>query len=182
MIARTHHASVSPLIDTPEIGFYPIEKKPGLGYSVINQTFMNTELQEDAPVDSPPEDTATCCQTLSAKVDDTVSRTKAYVRQNPLPVMLGALTFGAALGYLMVLTRREEITFRERLTGAPLQTAREAIYAVLAPVASRLHEGYDSTRENAAKVVSKLQQTPSARAVDSWFDQLGRVSSNLKFW
>ena len=90
---------------------------------------MNAQLQEQAPADFPPEDTAECCQTLSATVDDTVSRTKDYVRRNPVPVMLGALAFGAALGYMLVLTRGEEPTFRERLTGAPLQTAREAIYA-----------------------------------------------------
>lgn len=143
---------------------------------------MNAELQEQVPENFPPEDTAACCQTLSAKVDDTVSRTKAYVRQNPVPVLLGALTFGAALGYLIVMARREEPTFRERLTSEPLQTAREAIYAVLAPVASRLHEGYDSTRESATKALNKLQGTQPARTVDSWVDQLGRVSSNLKFW
>ncbi|CAN5839756.1 hypothetical protein BH11VER1_BH11VER1_37350 [soil metagenome] len=143
---------------------------------------MNAQLQEQAPAEFPPEDTAECCQNLSAKVDDTLSRTKAYVRQNPMPVILGALTFGAALGYLIVMARREEPTFRERLTSEPLQTAREAIYAVLAPVASRLHEGYDSTRENAAKAMSKLQRTQPARTVGSWVDQLGRVSNNLKFW
>lgn len=143
---------------------------------------MNAELQEQ-PEDFPAEDATPCCQTLSAKVDDSVSRTKAYVRENPVPVILGAFAIGATLGYMMALTRRgEEPTFRERLTGEPLQTARETIYAVLAPVASRIHERYDSTRERAAKAMSKLQHTPSARTVDSWFDQLGRVGSNLKFW
>ncbi|MEY4483729.1 MAG: hypothetical protein RL693_1181 [Verrucomicrobiota bacterium] len=143
---------------------------------------MNTELNQRALTDYPPEDVGECCPTMSAKVDDTVSRTKAYVDQNPLPVMLGALAVGAALGYVLVMARREEPTMRERFRDEPLNTAREAIYAVLAPVASRLHEGYDSTRENAGKIMSKLHRTPPARTVDSWFDQLGRVSSNLKFW
>ena len=148
----------------------------------LNHKLMNTEPNQQALTDYPPEDTGESCQTLSAKVDDTVSRTKTYVRQNPVPVMLGALALGAALGYMIALSRREESTLRERLVEEPLHTAREAIYAVLAPVANRLHERYDSTRESAGKALNQLQNTPSARTVDSWFNQLGRVSNNLKFW
>lgn len=143
---------------------------------------MNTEPNQQVLSDYPPEDTGDCCQPLSRKIDDTVSRTKDYVRQNPVPVILGALAFGAALGYTIVMARREEPTFRERFADEPLQTAREAIYAVLAPVAHRLHDGYGSARQGAEKALDKLQGRQPVNTVESWFNQLGRVSSNLKFW
>ena len=122
------------------------------------------------------------CHTVSVKAEDAMVRTKEYVRENPVPALLGALAFGAALGYMIVMTRRHEPTFRERYVNEPLHTAREAIYAVLAPVAQRLHEGYDSARDGAGKALDKMHEFHPSRAVDSWSGQLRRVGSNLKFW
>ncbi len=122
------------------------------------------------------------CHTMSIKLEDTMVRTKEYVRQNPVPVVLGALAFGAALGYMVVMARREEPTFRERYVDEPLHSARDAIYAAFAPVARRIHDEYDSARDGAGKAMDRLHRYHPSRTVDSWSDQLRRVSSNLKFW
>jgi ElaB/YqjD/DUF883 family membrane-anchored ribosome-binding protein len=118
-------------------------------------------------------------QNVSSKVEGGVVRSKEYAQQHPLPVILGTLAFGAAIGILVAMTRRAEPTFRERLTDEPLHLAREAIFAVLAPVAHRLHEGYDIARVGALDTIHKLQ--PSRRS-SSWSNQIGRARKSLKFW
>ena len=154
---------------------------------------MNTEILKAPPINYLPEnireaanhvsDSArNACQTMTATVEDTVARSKEYARQNPVPVILGALAFGAALGYMIMMTRREEPTFRERFAGDPVNTAREAIYAALAPVARRIHDEFDSARDGAGAALDKLHSFHPSRAADSWSGQLRRVGSNLKFW
>jgi ElaB/YqjD/DUF883 family membrane-anchored ribosome-binding protein len=119
---------------------------------------------------------------VSAKAEESLVRSKEYVRENPVPVVLGTLALGVALGYLIVMARREEPTFRQRYVDDNLSTARDAIFAVLAPVAQRLHEGYDSARDGAGMAMDKMHDFHPSRAVDSWSGQLRRVGSHLKFW
>jgi ElaB/YqjD/DUF883 family membrane-anchored ribosome-binding protein len=121
------------------------------------------------------------CHDMSAKAEETMIRTKEYVRENPVPVVLGALAIGVALGYMLVMARREP-TFRERYVDEPLDSAREAIIAALAPVAQRLHEGYDTARDGAGKAMDRAHRFNPSRTIDSISEQLGRVGSNLKFW
>lgn len=121
-------------------------------------------------------------QTVRAKADETAARTGEYVRQHPMPSLLGAIAFGAALGYLLATVRRDEPTFRERYVDEPLDTARDAIFAVLAPIAQRLHEGYDVARDNTEKALDKLPHFNASRCANSWAHQVRRLGSNLKFW
>ncbi len=122
------------------------------------------------------------CHSVSEKAEESLVCSREYARANPVPVVLGALALGVALGYVIAMTRREEPTFRERYVDDPLNTARDAIYAVLAPVAQRLHEGYDTARDGAGMAMDKMHDFNPSRAVDSWSGQLRRVGSNLKFW
>ena len=117
-----------------------------------------------------------CCTTVSAKVEDGVVRAQSYLHRNPLTVMLGAVAVGMAVGCLMGLNRRVP-TLRERFTEDPVQTTRDTLYAALAPVAQRLHSGYDTARHSAEKALNG-----SHCSNDSWSNQLGRAGSNLKFW
>jgi ElaB/YqjD/DUF883 family membrane-anchored ribosome-binding protein len=121
-------------------------------------------------------------QTVRAKADETAARTGEYVRQHPMPSLLGAIAFGAALGYLLATARRDEPTFRERYVDEPLETARDAIFAVLGPVAQRLHDSFDVARDGAGKAIDKIPHFNASRTADSWADHLRRVSNNLKFW
>ena len=120
-------------------------------------------------------------QSAALKAEDTLATSKEYVRQHPVPVVLGALAFGAAIGYMLMMARRKP-TFSERYVVEPLDSVREAILAALAPVAQRLHEGYDSVRDGAVKTMDRAYRIKPARTVDSLSEQIGRVGSNLKFW
>ena len=120
-------------------------------------------------------------QSAALKAEDTLATSKEYVRQNPLLVVVGAIAFGAAIGCMLMMARRQP-TFRERYVDEPLDSARDAILAALAPVAQRLHVGYDSARDGAGKALERVHRFNSGRAADTLSEQIGRVGSNLKFW
>jgi ElaB/YqjD/DUF883 family membrane-anchored ribosome-binding protein len=121
------------------------------------------------------------CQSAVTKAGDTLETTKEYARQNPVTVVLGAVAFGAALGYMLMMARRKP-TFSERYAEEPLVAVREAILGALAPVSQRVRHGYDSARDGAGKVIDQVQNIGSERTCDSFSDQIGRIGNNLKFW
>jgi len=120
-------------------------------------------------------------QSAALKAEDALATSKDYVRRNPVPVVLGAIAFGAAIGYLL-LTPRRKPTFSERYADEPLAAVREAIFEALAPVTQRVHRGYDSAREGAGKAMDRVHHAGSGRTCESISDQIGRIGSNLKFW
>jgi len=120
-------------------------------------------------------------KSAALKTQDALATSKEYVRQNPGLAVVGAVAFGAAIGCMLMMARRQP-TFRERYVDEALASAREAILAALAPVAHRLHEGYDSARDGAGKAIDRLHRFNPGRTVDSLSGQIGRVGSNLKFW
>jgi ElaB/YqjD/DUF883 family membrane-anchored ribosome-binding protein len=120
-------------------------------------------------------------QSAALKAEDTLAASKEYVRQNPVLVVVGALAFGAAIGCMLMMARRQPTT-RQRYVDEPLDSAHKAIIAALAPVAQRLHEGYDSARDGAGKAMDRVHRFNPERTVDSLSGQIGRVGSNLKFW
>jgi len=120
-------------------------------------------------------------QSAALKAESTLETSKEYVRQNPVPVVLGAIAFGAALGYMLIMARRKP-TFSERYVDEPLVSVREAILTALAPVTQRVHAGYDSARDGAGKLLDRVHRSNAGRNADSVSEQIGRVGSNLKFW
>lgn len=120
-------------------------------------------------------------QSAALKAEDTLATSKEYMRQNPVLVVLGAIAFGAAIGCMLMMARRQP-AFRQRYVDEPLDSAREAILAALAPAAQRLQEGYDSARDGAEKALDRVHRMKTGRTVDSLSDQISRVGSNLKFW
>lgn len=141
---------------------------------------MTTNPLTEPPVIHVSDETAAAnntCHNMSAKVENTVARSRECLRQNPWSVLIGAAAVGAALGCVIAMSRRPVPTLRARFADDPVQTTRDALYAALAPVAQHLHDGYDSARDGAGAVFNKLH-----RSTDSWGDQLCRLGSNLKFW
>ncbi len=117
-------------------------------------------------------------ESASVKAGDALANSKEYVRQNPIPAVLGGIAFGLALGYMLATTRHKP-TFRERYADEPLGTMREAILSALGPVAHRVHEGFDSARDGAGKAMHSLG---SGRNGYSLSDKIGSIGNNLKFW
>lgn len=119
-------------------------------------------------------------QSAALKAGDTLATSKECVRQNPARFVLGALALGAAIGCLLTIASRKP-TFSERYADEPLNAMREAILGALAPVAHRVHEGYDSALDGAGKLGDRVSSFRSGRNGSS-LSRLGRIGSNLKFW
>jgi len=116
--------------------------------------------------------------TAAVKAGDTLACSKEYVRRNPVPVFLGAIAVGAALGYMLITARRKP-TFGERYADEPMAAVREAILGALAPVRNRVHSGYDSALDGAGKAMERMHRFGSG---DSLSHRIGRIGNNLKFW
>jgi len=119
------------------------------------------------------------CQSLSVKAEETLVRTKEYVRQNPVPVLLGSLVVGAAIGCLLALSRRPELSFRERFMDDPMHTTRDMLHSTFQPVGRRIHDGYDSVRDGAGRAFESFQDHFPTRRAHSLGSQ---IVKNLKFW
>ena len=98
-----------------------------------------------------------------------------------MPVVLGAVALGAAVGYLF-LTARRNPTFRERYADEPMVAVRDAILGALAPVTQRIHNGYDSALDGAEKTMNRVHRFNSGHVAHSVSDRIGRIGENLKFW
>ncbi len=120
-------------------------------------------------------------QSAAMKAEDTLATSKEYVRRNPVPVVLGAVAFGVAIGYMLMMARRKP-TFSERYVDEPLGAVREALLGAFTPVAKRVHKGYDSALDGAEKVMDRVHSFGPRRTCNSFSDQIGRVGNNLKFW
>lgn len=119
--------------------------------------------------------------TAAVKAEETLAISREYVRRNPVPVILGAIAFGAAVGYMVMMTRQKP-TFGERYAEEPMAAVREALLGAFAPVAQRVHSGYDSALNGAGKAMDRMHRFSSGRAVNSFSHRIGRIGNNLKFW
>lgn len=120
-------------------------------------------------------------QLSAVKAEETLAISKEYVRRNPVPVFFGAIAVGAALGYMVMMTRRKP-TFGERYAEEPMIAVRDAILSALAPVTQRVHSGYDSALDGAGKAMDRIHRFSSGRVSHSFSDRIGRIGENLKFW
>ena len=118
---------------------------------------------------------------MALKTGDSLAVSKAYARRHPVPVVLGSIAFGAAMGSVLMMARRKA-SFGERYVDEPLAAVRGAILGALAPVAHRVHEGYDSARDGAGKTIHRVQRFGTRRVGNSFPNQIGRIGHHLKFW
>ncbi|MES2596753.1 MAG: hypothetical protein V4662_15530 [Verrucomicrobiota bacterium] len=109
-----------------------------------------------------------------ACMQNTLAHTGAYVRSHPVPVLLGALAFGVAVGCTLAAASRREETAKERLIDQNLAKLRDAIQHALEPVAKHLKDDYVSAENCVDRTFSRGSQGLAA--------QLGRFGRNLKFW
>ncbi len=149
--------------------------------SKVEEGVERTKEYAQHALDATKDTTRDMYQSAALKAEDTLATSKEYVRQNPVLVVVGVLAFGAAIGCMRMMARRQPTT-RQRYVDEPLDSAYKAIIAALAPVAQRLHEGYDSARDGAGNAMDRVHRFNPGRTVDSLSGQIGRVGSNLKFW
>lgn len=120
-------------------------------------------------------------RSAARQAGDSLETSKDYVRRHPVPVVLGAVAIGAAVGYLLMTARRKP-TFGERYADAPMAAVRDAILGALAPVTQRIHNGYDSALDGAGKTLDRVHRFDSGHAAHSFSGRIGRIGENLKFW
>ena len=149
--------------------------------SKVEEGVERTKEYAQHAVDVTKEAARDMYQSAAHKAEDTLATSKEYARQNPVLVVVGALAFGAAIGCMLMMARRQHTT-RQRYVDEPLDSAHKAILAALAPVAQRLHEGCDLARDGAGKAMDRVRRFNPGRTVDSLSGKIGRVGSNLNFW
>lgn len=173
-----------------------IELVWGEGWGVVDSvieeaalmTIMNTETLTDEilpKLTDATRDTAhevsdkvkEACHTLSTRVEDKVLRAKGYVRQNPMPVVIGSFVLGAAIGCLVAVSRKQSLS--ERFMDDPMHAAREMLYAALEPMGRRLDDGVDAVSDGAGRAVRSVREHLPFHQRESWSRQMAR---NLKFW
>ena len=63
----------------------------------------NTVPKENPVTNTPPREAKECCEKISTVVDSTLAPSKVFVLRNPVASVLGALSFGIALGYMIAM-------------------------------------------------------------------------------
>lgn len=119
-------------------------------------------------------------QLSAVKAEETYEISKEYVRRNPVPVVLGAVAVGAALGYMMMSGRKS--TFGEQFVDEPIHAVRKAILNAFAPVKQRVHSGYDLAIDGAGKAMDHLHDFSTGHGRHSLSHRIARIGDNLKFW
>jgi ElaB/YqjD/DUF883 family membrane-anchored ribosome-binding protein len=149
----------------------------GVVENMVKDTYqtMLSKVEEDVDL------TKGCARKAVDATKETLATSKEYVRRNPVPVVLGAVAFGVAAGYMLMLALRKQ-TFGERYVDEPLVAVREAFLGALAPVEQGVHKGYDSARHGAEKAMDRVQSFVPERIGGSLSHQIGRIGNNLKFW
>lgn len=75
----------------------------------------------------PLEDSAaTAYHAIRQETCHLVSSASESIRRNPVPAVVGAAVFGAAVCYL-ILSGRHEATFKERYVSEPLEDASDSL-------------------------------------------------------
>lgn len=121
------------------------------------------------------------CRSAALKTEEVLDTSREYVRLNPVPALLGAITLGAALGCLVMMARRKP-TFGERYADEPVDAVRDAIFGAFSPVTKRVHHGYDAARTGAGKAMDRAHRFGKGPNCHSITDQFARFGNNLKFW
>lgn len=138
---------------------------------------MNNDFEKDPS----PETTLDKVTTLASdRCHQVCDHAKEVVRKNPVPTVLGALVFGAAVGYL-VLSRRPSESYTDRVVREAL-SARNRLAATPSRLSSILHDGLESASRGAGRASSFLHDLPTDDVLSSISHSLNRVSNRLKFW
>lgn len=107
-----------------------------------------------------PTRTQEAWDAAKARTAGTLHQGEAFVRANPIPIVLGVLVVGVVLGVFM--TRREP-TFQERHIHEPLDNLRGILSDLHARAASEAGRGGDA----ATQAIHSLT---------------GRIKRGLRFW
>lgn len=69
---------------------------------------------------------AEVCESLRSESENLLSCASEQIRKNPLPIVIGAVAFGVAVGCL-IMSGRDAPTFQERYVDEPLDQAGDLL-------------------------------------------------------
>ena len=107
-------------------------------------------------------------------------RAKDMVAKNPIPTVIGALVFGAAVGYL-VYSRRESLSIPDRFVRETESFGRR-LSAAPSRLSSLFHDGVDIATARAGKASDFIHDLPTSDVLHSISGSLNRICNRLKFW
>lgn len=107
-------------------------------------------------------------------------RAKELVVKNPIPTVLGALVFGAAVGYL-VYSRRESLSLPDRFVRETESFGRR-LSAAPSRLSSLFHDGVDIASARAGKASDFIHDLPTSDVLHNISGSLNRICNRLKFW
>jgi ElaB/YqjD/DUF883 family membrane-anchored ribosome-binding protein len=182
---------MNPSIPNPPLGYAPTggstglsngPQNPGTGISTSTAAGAMQQLPQRARevAEHTREVVQEKYQQVRANAEQGLAAGETYVREHPLPTVLGALALGTLIGFAIGVSRREE-TLSERMSEHPLQVIRDAVITALSPAADRIHDTYDHARDSASKAFDRAGRS-TARCTDSWLHSLSRAGNSLKFW
>jgi hypothetical protein len=114
------------------------------------------------------------------KCHSACDQAKELVKKNPLPTVLGALAFGAAIGYV-VYSRRESHSLADRLLRES-RSVRRQLAGVPGRFSSILHDGLDVASQGAGRANRFIHDLPTDHVLDSVSGAVNRAINRLKFW
>lgn len=134
----------------------------------------------DEPMGEAMEEMPAATTQAEARAKHVLDRAEAYMRQNPLPVILGTVALGMLIGW--AAGRRPEPTARERYIEEPAIRARDALLGVLSPLAKRLRDQYGRVRVGVEDTLSPMASMDAGSGMGRILQRTGRFLRNLRFW
>jgi len=95
-------------------------------------------------------------QTAQSKAQDALVASKTYVRENPVPVIVGALLLGAGIGYLLSQREKEEKDTAQAARDL-LEIAYNEVAEKIPSLKKRYAEGQANLIDQAQSLGSKLK-------------------------
>ncbi|MDQ3622406.1 MAG: hypothetical protein M3463_07960 [Verrucomicrobiota bacterium] len=93
-------------------------------------------------------------ETAREQTREAVVRGQRYVRENPVPAIVGAFALGAFVGIL--LSHREKESVRERYWDEPVSASRDWFSSLCSSVAGALRGPYEATRSSVEHAAREL--------------------------
>lgn len=107
-------------------------------------------------------------------------RAREMVTRNPVPTVLGALVFGAAVGYL-IYSRRDQLTLPDRFVRETESFGRRLSNAPNR-ISSLFNDGVEMASTGAGKASDYIHDLPTHEVLNSISGSLNRICNRLKFW
>lgn len=157
------------------------KRPPGrIGAGSASTTSIMKSAAEEIDLQEMPEQVLEKVKSAGDHCNTACRRAVDAVKRNPIPAVLGAMVFGAAVGYL-IYSRREDITIPDRFA-REAEALRRRLRNAPDRLSSLLHDGVERASAGAGKASDFIHGLPANDVIDSITGSLNRTCNRLKFW